>query len=266
MERTPSKKCGYMTGKGKKCKNPSESCRFHYKSVGKKVSPKKSTSPKSFPKKEIDIDFLNDLPVPVLYQTLLKVPRKQLNEICKSASKTRIRGVVTKIEKICRSDRFQKEYIKIYGYLEYPEIFEDKILFLGRYGENHLAANDSHLSIIVNEEGDPWEMLASDLWRDEGSVTFIYDDEYYMTLTMLKNGIWKVKLAGNFLEKPALREYFIKKTGRPQLFSKDYKIVAKQAIFFLKQISDEIVRKYKNGNIVEVDASLVRKFFGKFGV
>jgi hypothetical protein len=242
MERTPSsKKCGYVTSKGKKCKNPSESCRFHCSAVkkgrttpksdspkkrgrvAKSVSPRsKSSSPMSM-SPSIEIDRLNDLTLPSLYQILLKIPRAELNEICKSSSKLRMRGKLTNIEKICRNDRFQKEYSKKHG----GEIFEDEILFLGRNDRGLKEVRDSKLRIEIDEK--------IDMPRTTGEIYFDYGRDGYMNLARVKHGNWKVDTDN--------RPFFIQKTGRPKLFSSDKEVRTREVESFLKQISDEVERK-----------------------
>jgi hypothetical protein len=238
-----------MTAKGTKCKSPAESCRFHCTTAKKKsrttptsTSPKKrgevskssslkaSLSPPRI-EKGSDIDLLNNLPPLVLYQTLLKIPREELNEICESASKLRRRGILTNIEKICREERFQKEYRKIHPPKEYPILFDSNIdlyfqhMSSGSWGRGH------PINVIVNEKG---------------IIRFIYSD---VELQIWKKGtIWFTRYESS-KDSEEIKTIITRVTGRPNLFSKHAKERGKAVESLLRQIISEAKEQYRQGRI-----------------
>jgi hypothetical protein len=300
MERS-STKCGYMTGKGKKCKNPSGSCRFHCKgrtikaprglsSGEESSSPPKSTlkkgrstptsaSPKkrgrtskssslkippSPPhiKKDSDIDLLNNLPKPFIYKALLQIPRAELNEICKSASKLRIRGELTNIEKICRENRFQKEYALKHPQKEYPVILADR---LDSVLIDHITSDLVNVT-IDQDENNIQIVFASGwgirIWK-KGNTWFT---DSIVKVGSIYYGVEPERVFG----RDFIRKLAIEKTGRPDLFSKDAGERGRAVESLLRQIISEVEDQYYDGRLILYpfgeDTSPIENFFKKFGI
>jgi hypothetical protein len=278
MERTPSssaspKRCGYMTAKGKKCKNPSESCRFHCGEGSAKKSPTKSPrgTPKSgkrksgTPGKSLspgrsagsvqagDIKILLALPIPYLHDILLQSSRDELHQLCEAASKMRIRGELTNIEKLCRNKGFQNEYNLAHPYKKYPNIFAEEIREIKKKYIMDTAALS--LEIYANH------------------ITLTYFDGYEASFTMTRDGSWlaSAKAPEGEEDDDLYPEATIEqRIGRPKLFSRKVKERTNEVNLLLKQMLRELERKYWLDKIRENElkggVSGIRNFFKKFGV
>ncbi len=98
------KKCGSPCKTGKPCKKTSP-CSVHEASSLKK-SPKRSASPTTPPENKLKDPLfrrLENLPVEVVWQTLLNVPLDQINAVCVAYPKGKIAAV-------CSDEKFKREY------------------------------------------------------------------------------------------------------------------------------------------------------------
>lgn len=267
-------RCGRMTTRGKPCKNPYGSCRFHSKKTSPKKSPemqwesppkstlKSSSIPKSdSPKKRgkvwsvkapglspeasplsppriekgSNIDLLNNLPQPVLYQTLLKIPRDELNEICKSASKMRRKGILTNIEKMCRNKGFQEDYALKHPF-KYPEILKR-----GEYtvfGIENISTIKVKVGFTRYEDSRYLFLSYTDGYGIRIERINVRDDYYTTPLKPFAVG-WDSPISDEQAKKIA-----IERTGRPDLFSADVEKRGEAVVSLIKQIISEIKRKY----------------------
>jgi hypothetical protein len=249
-----SRKCGYTTSKGSPCKNPSGSCQYHCKrDISKRVSSKsRSTAKKASVKRETIrrssppriepgsyVALLNDLPEPVLYRTLFNLQREELNQICKSASKLRLKGVPTKIEKICRTKRFQEEYVQK-NPLQIWSLLDATMSEIGNY-----YVRDQYRTINI---------VGS-------TIDYTYGDGHGISLTYTGSppksiigspgkGKWRVDILSEGGDTEEAKKVFIRRTGITKLFSRDQIEINRAAKLFVRQLHAEIVYLYMKGKFV----------------